>query len=128
MKLFYCDKKLSNTGRCSKVACYSALMVSKKTKNENIINRCEEHKLAATQGKNVDTVSVMTFNQSEELEEVNSFLRGFIGKDVFSRFHRNKHPFIGKYLKQNGAIMCQDSKGKWALIYYHQIIEKETKV
>lgn len=121
MKLFYCDKKSSNTGRCSNVACYSALLISKKTKNENIVNRCEEHKLTATQGKYVDVESVMIFNQSEKLELINSFLRSYIGKEIFSTYHINKYPLIGKYLKPNGAIMCQDSKGKWVLIYYHQI-------
>lgn len=121
MKIIYCDKKSSNTGRCGKIACYSALAVSKGTKKEYLIHRCEEHKLTATQGKNVDVVSVLPFPQTEEVEEVNKFLRSFIGKEIFSTWHRNKHPFIGKFLKDNGSIMCQDGRGKWALIYYHQI-------
>jgi hypothetical protein len=121
IQLYYCDKKSSNTGRCSKVACYSALAVARGTKKEYLIHRCEEHKLTATNAKKVDVVSLVNFPQKEEHEEVNTFLRSFIGKPIFSSFHRNKYPITGKYLKDNGAIMCQDDRGKWYLIYYHQI-------
>ena len=48
-------------------------------------------------------------NQEKEIQEVNKFLRYYIGKPVNSSFHRTRREnvFIGKFLKDNGIIMCQ---------------------
>lgn len=118
MNLIYCDKKSSNTGRCSRLACYVCIF-SSDTGKEYTQYRCEEHKTSPTANKKVKFHT--SFTQETKLNEVNSFLRTLIGKPVFSSWHRNKYPMIGKYLKSNGAIMCQDSKGKWLLVYHHQI-------
>jgi len=123
MDLIYCDKKSSNTGHCSNIACYSAMAVSKKTKKEYVLNRCEEHKLTSTANKKI--VSLIKLDQKEELDRVNKLLHSLIGKNIFSNFHRNKYPLVGKYLKDNGGIMCKDSRGKWQYVYYRQIQNKE---
>lgn len=70
-------------------------------------------------------ISQEPFNQSESLGNVNRFLNDLVGKDVFSKWHRNTHSFIGKYLKENGGIMCQNEHTKkWKFVYYHEIVSQ----
>lgn len=118
MKLIYCDKKCSNTGRCSQIARYRCISVSE-TGKEYTQWRCEEHKKTATANKKITEYN--PFSQLDEHIRINAFLGTLIGKPIFSSFHRNTQPMIGKYLKSNGAIMCRTHRGKWSLVYYHQI-------
>jgi hypothetical protein len=122
--LVYCDKKLSNTSRCSKLAQFSCNSFTSNG-NEQKHHRCFEHKLTATSNSKVDPQTLSEFNQRENIIEVQSYLQQFIGKEVFSRHHKNKRPYTGVYLKNNGAIMCKDNRDKWYLVYYHQIINNE---
>ena len=123
MQLIYCDKKGSNTGSCPCIATFKGNLVDEKGKIF-LSHRCLEHRYCGTVHKSIDKESMLVLDQSKALVEVNSFLRTYIGKEVFSKFHRNKHALIGVYLKDNGSIMCQNPKNKeWKLVYYHQIIQ-----
>lgn len=123
-KLRYCDKKLSNSGTCSRLAAYSCTATSKAGNTRNHL-RCFEHRFTPTVHSIVDRETVKEFNQSTEIEKVSEFLRSFIGKEVHSKWHRTIKPFIGVYIKNNGSIMCKDHKDQWRLVFYHQITNNE---
>lgn len=117
MNLKYCDKKSSNFGGCSCLATYKCeLQLKHETKT---VYRCEEHKFSGTVKGKINKNTIEPFDQQEKINEVNVFLRTLIGKEVVSKFHRGT--FEGKYIKDNGGIMCQSHNGKWKFVYHHQI-------
>jgi len=117
MNVIFCDKKTGNESRCSSIATYSSMLISKLGK-EHIHNRCEKHKHTATQS--MKCVSFIPLDQSEEFKMVQSKLKLLIGTKIFSSFHRLKYPILVKYVKDCG-VMCLSDKGKWLYVYCHQI-------
>ena len=123
MNLIYCNKKTSNTGTCSKIAMYTGQTVSRKGNDKTKkVHRCEEHKFCGTVNHKIEHSTLTPLDQNDVINDVNNYLKSFIGKEIFSRHHRNKYPFIGCYLKPNGAIMCKGHNNKWFLVYYNQIL------
>lgn len=112
-KLKYCEKRTSNTTKCSSLATYKVSL------GDSNCYRCEEHKNAQTQNKKVS--SLEPFTQNIELYEVNKYLQSLIGKTIFSKMHKTE--LLVKYLKPNGAVMCTSKFGKFKLVYYYQIDE-----
>lgn len=115
-KLFHCDKRTSNTMCCSKLATFK---VQLKTKSDKVVNayRCDEHHKVATQNKTV--ISSEIFSQTNELYEVNKFLKSLINKTIFSKKHRCE--VLVKYLKPNASVMCLSDNGKYLLVYHYQV-------
>lgn len=121
--LIYCAKELSQTGSCSCLAKYKVVLQTKLNPTngeQRIEHRCETHKQTATAKKKV--IEISPIDQTENLKEVNIFLKTFIGKIVPNKRH-GCNP-IGRYLKDNGGIMCQNPVTlAWKYIYYNQIIK-----
>lgn len=126
IKLKYCDKKSGNSSHCSKLATFQCKKQSKDNPNGDIkfCFRCEEHKNSSTANQKI--IDSIPFEQEEKLKKVFLYLNSLIGKEVFSSWHRNNYGFIGKYLKPNGGIMCQNDKTKkYKFIYYHEILNQD---
>ena len=119
MKLIYCDKKCSNNATCSNIAKYKVELCGKDVTRSRAGYRCEEHRLTTTVNCHVNRDNIAAIDQNRTHYEVNNFLRGYIGKPVPNKLHNN---VIGKYVKDNGGIMCFNEKTKkWKYVYYHQI-------
>ena len=121
MSLIYCNKKHSNTSRCANIAVFKGYHTDA-LQQDHIVWRCDSCKNQKTVGQKGKSLNLIPFDQSEEMNHINQILLSFVGNPVFSRHHRNKYPFTGKYLKPNGAIMCTNDLGKWFLVYYKQLI------
>ena len=118
--LYYCGKQLSNHGSsCSNLAKYNRTYFNTKTGEKCADWRCEKHKHSNM--KNKEKMSFVIYSQASMLRSINIMLEAHIGKNVFSRFHKNKYSFTGKFLTKNGAIMCQDNRGQWKCVYYNQL-------
>jgi hypothetical protein len=118
MKLIYCNKKSSNSGSCSSLATHKCeLQFNHETKT---VYRCDKHKFSGTVHGKVNQNTVEVIDQQKELNEVNVFLKSLIGTKFTSKFHRGV--LEGKYIKENGGIMCLSHNNKWKFVYHHQII------
>lgn len=125
IKLKYCDKKSGNYSHCANLATYQCKKQSKDNPNGEVkfCFRCEKHKNSSTANQKI--IDSVPFEQEENLKKVFLCLNSLIGKDVFSKWHRNKNSFIAKYVKPNGGVMCQNEyTGKWKFVYYHEIINR----
>lgn len=124
-KLQYCQSRSSNTGHCAEIAAHTVTLITRNNKEngeKRTERRCEKHKNKGTTKKCV--IDSKTLDQSELYGQVNRFLNSLIGKNIVSSYHpvTYQYPFIGKYLKDNGGIMCyNDHTKKWKFVYYHQI-------
>ncbi len=124
-KLKYCCHSVGQTGSCANVAKYHVKLCPRKDKPEAVkissSYRCEEHKASGTTGKKV--FETTPFDQTNELLEINNYLKSLIGKTIKSKVHTANGLEV-KYIKDNGAIMCfQPITKKWKYVYYNQITE-----
>ena len=116
-KLQYCDKKMGNNSRCSSLAtniCELEFTDKKKTSY-----RCDIHKVTGTVHGTINKETTKPFKQQQAIDEVNSFLKSLIGVKFYSKIHRCE--IEGKYIKDNGGLMCISNFGKWKFVYHHQI-------
>ncbi len=116
--LKYCDKKVGNNASCGSLAAYTGNLHHEGGKVSTCY-RCEEHIRTKTAHAKVDKDSLLPFNQDAERNAINDFLQSYIGKIVPNKFKWKE--LTGKYIKDNGGIMCQNGLGKWKFLYYHQI-------
>lgn len=114
-RLKYCQKKMSNVSHCSNIATYKVIIET--PHNERNEYRCAEHCNSKTvKGK---VIKKTIIDQSSLLSTINDELRTYIGKELYSS--HCKQIVTGKYLKNNGSIMCLSKYNKWRLVYHHQI-------
>lgn len=121
IKLRYCDKKMSNICKCSKIATLQVVMVNSKNPEgkKTYGYRCEEHAKDST--KNWEISRSYPLDQAHGLAEVNKYLRMFLGEYIIPK--RYKQKLLVKYIKPGtGGVMCyNESTKKYKFIYYDQI-------
>jgi hypothetical protein len=123
-KLVYCDKNVSNTATCGKVATHQGYLSSKKDNSiiasKAFCYRCDEHKDTGT--VNRKPKDMRPFDQSYSLHMTTEYLKSLIGKSITSKWHRADKELVVKMVKPNGGVMCQNPHTKkWKFVYAKQI-------
>jgi hypothetical protein len=126
-KLHYCNKKCSNTAKCSGIATLQVCLKSKAPKDgapESVLweYRCDDHATTGTSSKVVS--ESRPFDQTKTLEIINKYLTSLIGRNIKSKAHTALMLRV-KYIKfDKGGVMCfQEHSKKWKFVYYEQITQ-----